>query len=137
MIDGFDFPFRPMVPTHTKTTKTEHMPLANGQMGGTNAIRKKKMCEQTFNAAAEGSSGSPKNGFVFSLFRLFVCRVRTSPILNTTGVETPKQIEGKNQNKTRIHVTQVFSIPSNKQQTTTIFTDKNTQDHPIHKATNI
>lgn len=46
----------------------------------------------TFNAAADGSSGSPKNGFVFSLFKLFVCLVRTSPILNTTGVELPIQI---------------------------------------------
>lgn len=43
----------------------------------------------TFKAAAEGSSGSPKNGFVFSIFKLFVCLVRTSPILNTTGPDTP------------------------------------------------
>lgn len=49
--------------------------------------------KRTFNAAADGSSGSPKNGFVFSVFRLFVCRVRTSPILNTTGVEAPKSIK--------------------------------------------
>lgn len=44
----------------------------------------------TFNAAADGSSGSPKNGFVFSMFKLFVCLVLTSPMLNTTGPDTPK-----------------------------------------------
>lgn len=43
----------------------------------------------TLRAAAEGSSGSPKNGFVFSIFKLFVCLVLTSPILKTTGPGTP------------------------------------------------
>lgn len=49
--------------------------------------RKKPKMYLTFKAAADGSSGSPKNGFVFSILRLFVCLVRTSPILNTIGVD--------------------------------------------------
>lgn len=46
---------------------------------------------QTFRAAAEGSSGSLLKDLVFSQFRLLQCRVRTSPMLNTTG--GPKRVD--------------------------------------------
>lgn len=39
----------------------------------------------TFNAAADGSSGSLRNGRLLSVFKFAQCRIRTSPMLNIVG----------------------------------------------------
>lgn len=71
MIHEFVVLFRAMVPKKKKKIRA--------------ILVKKQLFAITFNAAADGSSGSLLNGFVFSEYKFLQCLVRTSPILNIAG----------------------------------------------------
>lgn len=79
MIHEFDVLFRAKVP---KNKQIIHKLFA----------RESDVFTITFRAAADGSSGSLRNGFAFSVFKLIQCRVLTSPILKSVGASNENKI---------------------------------------------